>query len=438
MKKLVAYSSVAHLGFVMLGLFAFDLMAWQGALLQMVNHGLSTGALFLLVGMLYDRRHTKEFAEFGGLAKVMPWFAFFLVFSALASVGLPALNGFAGEFLILLGTWKSQAADLRLAAAAAAFGVVLAAIYLLKMVQLTFWGPLDQGGEREPQRPLLARSVWCLVPLCVLMLWIGVAPQRFLAPSQPELAATLDAYRERLAAPPPAARPCGTRSTASPKRLSLRNRRSGSDPRHLGSRRGTPRRRSAVLRPPRLDRPVEPPAALPDRVSRRRTAMTSLSVRAQISRASLRADLAAWVADPPARRLRCPRLRRLLDAAVARSPAGGRLARRLGSPVPVGESFGTACCTADGLTSVRGADRRCSPPRCASSPRTATCAASGILAGEYHALLLWCACGLLLMCAPTELLTIFVALELLSVCLYALAGFTAGGDRHRGGASSTS
>ena len=90
MKKLVAYSSVAHLGFVMLGLFAFDIVAWQGSLLQMVNHGLSTGALFLLVGMLYDRRHTKKFDEFGGLAKVMPVFAFFLVFSSLASVGLPA------------------------------------------------------------------------------------------------------------------------------------------------------------------------------------------------------------------------------------------------------------------------------------------------------------------------------------------------------------
>ncbi len=108
MKKLVAYSSVAHLGFVMLGLLAFDLVAWQGALLQMVNHGLSTGALFLLVGMLYDRRHTKKFAEFGGLAKVMPVFAFFLVFSTLASVGLPALNGFVGEFLILAGSFIAR------------------------------------------------------------------------------------------------------------------------------------------------------------------------------------------------------------------------------------------------------------------------------------------------------------------------------------------
>jgi NADH-quinone oxidoreductase subunit M len=202
MKKLVAYSSVAHLGFVMLGLFAFDLLAWQGAVLQMVNHGLSTGALFLLVGMLYDRRHTKEFAQFGGLAKVMPWFAFFLVFSALASVGLPALNGFAGEFLILFGTWKSQAADLRLAAALSTFGVVLAAIYLLKMVQLTIWGPITQK-ENESLSDLSWRERWCLIPLCVLMLWIGVAPQKFLAPSEPAIRATLEGYRQRLAIPAP-------------------------------------------------------------------------------------------------------------------------------------------------------------------------------------------------------------------------------------------
>ncbi len=201
MKKLVAYSSVAHLGFVMLGLFAFDLVAWQGALLQMVNHGLSTGALFLLVGMLYDRRHTKECADFGGLAKVMPWFAFFLVFSALASVGLPGLNGFAGEFLILIGTYKTQAADLRWTAAASAFGVVLAAVYLLKMLQLTLWGPLDRD-ENRALTDLGWREKLALVPLCVLMLWIGVAPRRFLEASKPALGATLASFQERLAALP--------------------------------------------------------------------------------------------------------------------------------------------------------------------------------------------------------------------------------------------
>ena len=154
MKKLVAYSSIAHLGFVMLGLFAADLIAWQGALLQMVNHGLSTGALFLCVGMLYDRRHTKQFAEFGGLAKVMPVFAFFLVFSTLASVGLPALNGFAGEFLILAGSYRA----LGWPAAVATFGVVLAAIYLFIAGS---YMPFLLGVLRGPSGWALFGAVWC-------------------------------------------------------------------------------------------------------------------------------------------------------------------------------------------------------------------------------------------------------------------------------------
>jgi NADH-quinone oxidoreductase subunit M len=196
MKKLVAYSSIAHLGFVMLGLFAFDVVAWQGSLLQMVNHGLSTGALFLLVGMLYDRRHTKQFDQFGGLAKVMPLFAFFLVFSTLASVGLPALNGFAGEFLILAGSYRA----LGWPAAVATFGVVLAAVYLFKMLDRTLWGPLRREENRGLQ-DLSAREVWALLPLCALMLWIGVVPRVFLEPSRPALAAVLADYRQRVATP---------------------------------------------------------------------------------------------------------------------------------------------------------------------------------------------------------------------------------------------
>jgi len=195
-KKLVAYSSIAHLGFVMLGLLAADMIAWQGALLQMINHGLSTGALFLLVGMLYDRRHTKQFDEFGGLAKVMPVFAFFLVFSSLASVGLPALNGFAGEFLILAGSFRA----LGWPAALATFGVVLAALYLLKLVQRLLFGPLDKDANRG-LADLTWREVAALAPLCVLMLWIGVVPAQFLKPSEQALAATLADYRERLSGP---------------------------------------------------------------------------------------------------------------------------------------------------------------------------------------------------------------------------------------------
>jgi len=213
MKKLVAYSSIAHLGFVMLGLFAFDLVAWQGALLQMVNHGLSTGALFLCVGMLYDRRHTKLFAEFGGLAKVMPLFAFFLVFATLASVGLPALNGFAGEFLILAGSYRT----LGWPAAVATFGIVLAAIYLLKLLQLTLWGPITKDANRT-LKDLSAREIWTLVPLCVLMLWIGVVPETFLKPSRAALDGVLTAYQQRMAAPvasaPALLRPAATEAAA--------------------------------------------------------------------------------------------------------------------------------------------------------------------------------------------------------------------------------
>jgi NADH-quinone oxidoreductase subunit M len=186
MKKLVAYSSIAHLGFVMLGILAIDQVAWEGALLQMVNHGLSTGALFLLVGMLYDRRHTKKFSEFGGLARVVPVFAFFLIFSSLASVGLPALNGFVGEFLILAGSFRT----LGWAAVVATFGVVLAAVYLLKMIQLTLWGPITKDENRE-LRDLSFREIAALVPLCVFMLWIGVAPETFLKPSRQALKDTL-------------------------------------------------------------------------------------------------------------------------------------------------------------------------------------------------------------------------------------------------------
>ncbi|HBL28232.1 MAG TPA: Fe-S-binding domain-containing protein, partial [Acidobacteria bacterium] len=196
MKKLVAYSSIAHLGFVMLGLLAFEQVAWEGSLLQMVNHGLSTGALFLLVGMLYDRRHTKKFAEFGGLAKVIPVFAFFLVFSTLASVGLPALNGFAGEFLILAGSYKT----LPVPAVLATFGVVLAAIYLLKMLQLTLFGPITKDENRK-LADLSLREIAALVPLCVFMLWIGLQPETFLRPSREALNTTLSRFQQATTRP---------------------------------------------------------------------------------------------------------------------------------------------------------------------------------------------------------------------------------------------
>ena len=201
-KRLVAYSSVAHLGFVMLGLFAFTSLAWQGSLLQMINHGLSTGALFFLVGMIYDRRHTKLFEELGGLAKVMPWFAFFLVFSALASVGLPGLNGFVGEFLILVGTYR---AGLFWPAVLGAFGVVLAAVYLLKMVLRILWGPITVDANRV-LRDLSLREILVMAPLCLLMLAIGVAPERFIQPSRKPLERVLIYYQTTVDRQPPAER----------------------------------------------------------------------------------------------------------------------------------------------------------------------------------------------------------------------------------------
>jgi NADH-quinone oxidoreductase subunit M len=168
----------------------------------MVNHGLSTGALFLLVGMIYDRRHTKKFDDLGGLARPMPWWAFFLVFSSLASVGLPALNGFVGEFLVLVGTWRSEL-GLRWAAAVGAFGVILAAVYLLKMIYRTLWGPITRE-ENRAVSDLSLREILTLAPLCLLMLWIGLAPQPFLTPSEQPLRETLEEVRRRAEAPPPA------------------------------------------------------------------------------------------------------------------------------------------------------------------------------------------------------------------------------------------
>jgi len=216
MKKLVAYSSIAHLGFVVLGLAAVDLLAWQGALIQMINHGLSTGALFLLVGMIYDRRHTKKFDDFSGLAAVMPWFAFFLVFSTLASVGLPGLNGFVGEFLILAGSYR----ELPLAAAIATFGVVFAAVYLMKLLHRTVWGPLSHE-ENKGLKDLNLREILAVAPLCVLMLWIGFAPNGFLEPSRSALERLHTQYTARRAQEAPAEPTLIAWSDPTPSRISL-------------------------------------------------------------------------------------------------------------------------------------------------------------------------------------------------------------------------
>ena len=159
MKKLIAYSSVSHLGFCMLGMFALNPLGLEGSVLQMINHGLSTGGLFLLVGLIYERRHTKEIAEFGGLAHVMPVYATFTLIIFLASMGLPLLNGFIGEFMILQGAFAAN----RVWAYWAVSGVVLGAAYLLWLYQRVFWGKITNE-ENEHLQDLNARELATLVP----------------------------------------------------------------------------------------------------------------------------------------------------------------------------------------------------------------------------------------------------------------------------------
>jgi NADH-quinone oxidoreductase subunit M len=181
-KKLVAYSSVSHLGFVMLGLFALNSQGIQGGILQMVNHGLSTGALFLVVGMIYERRHTREMDAFGGLWKIMPVYGALTLIVALSSMGLPGLNGFVGEFTILLGAWGAGQSGGSFGsvwfAGLAAIGVILAAVYILFMFQKLFLGPVT----KEENRSLIDlnwREIVTLVPLIVLIFWIGLYPKPF-------------------------------------------------------------------------------------------------------------------------------------------------------------------------------------------------------------------------------------------------------------------
>jgi NADH-quinone oxidoreductase subunit M len=176
MKKLVAYSSVSHLGFVMLGMFALNPLGMEGSVLQMINHGLSTGGLFLIVGLVYERRHTKEIAQFGGLASVMPVYATLTLVIFLASMGLPTLNGFVGELMILQGAFAVN----HVWAAWAVLGIVLGAAYLLWLYQRVFWGKVTHE-ENRGLRDLNRREIATLVPLVALCFWIGLYPKPFLA-----------------------------------------------------------------------------------------------------------------------------------------------------------------------------------------------------------------------------------------------------------------
>ncbi|MGD9091885.1 MAG: NADH-quinone oxidoreductase subunit M [Anaerolineales bacterium] len=192
-KKLVAYSSVSHLGFVMLGLFALNAQGIEGGILQMVNHGISTGALFIIVGMIYERRHTRQMDAFGGLWKIMPIYGALTLIVTLSSMGLPGLNGFVGEFTILLGAFGSEALGSYWFAGLAAIGVILAAIYMLYFFQKLFLGPVDKD-ENRVLLDLNAREIIVLVPLIILIFWIGLYPSPFfdlMGPTVENLVASL-------------------------------------------------------------------------------------------------------------------------------------------------------------------------------------------------------------------------------------------------------
>jgi len=193
-KKLVAYSSVSHMGFCMLGLMAMNAQGFAGSMMTMLNHGVSTGALFLLVGMIYERRHTRRIADFGGLWNVIPVFSVIFLIVTLSSIGLPATNGFVGEFLVLLGAFRAEPWW----AVVAASGVILSACYMLWMYQRVVFGETKHEENRTLQ-DLGLRERLIFVPLLILIFWMGVAPQPFLDRMQPALDRTLEITRERAA-----------------------------------------------------------------------------------------------------------------------------------------------------------------------------------------------------------------------------------------------
>ncbi len=182
-KKLVAYSSVAHLGFVMLGVFAFNVEGITGGMLQMINHGISTGALFLIVGFIYERRHTRLITDFGGLSKQMPIFATIFMIVTFSSVGLPGTNGFVGEFLILLGAFESQ---LRWYTVVATSGVILSAVYMLWVFQRVMFGELDNP-KNQKLLDLNAREITIMVPLLIMIFFMGLYPKPFIDKMDPAI-----------------------------------------------------------------------------------------------------------------------------------------------------------------------------------------------------------------------------------------------------------
>ena len=181
-KKLVAYSSVSHMGYVILGLFSVNAVAVTGSYYQMLNHGISTGALFLLVGMIYERRHTREISAFGGISRVMPLFAVAFMIVTLSSVGLPGTNGFVGEFLILLGSWQTNPGLTALATT----GVVFGAVYMLWMFQRVMFGPVTQT-ENSGLKDLSGRELAVLAPMIVAIFAMGIFPNFFFSKVTPSI-----------------------------------------------------------------------------------------------------------------------------------------------------------------------------------------------------------------------------------------------------------
>jgi NADH-quinone oxidoreductase subunit M len=202
LKRLVAFSSVSHLGYVMLGMFALNTQGVQGSVYQMLNHGISTGSLFLIVGMVYERRHTRQIAEFGGLSKVMPIFAVFFMIVTLSSIGLPGTNGFVGEFLILLGAFQSNIVYGVLATT----GVVLGAAYMLWMFQRVMFGKITKT-ENEKLQDLSAREITVLVPMVILIFLMGIYPKLFFSKMDVTVESFLKDFKARVEmkadSPPP-------------------------------------------------------------------------------------------------------------------------------------------------------------------------------------------------------------------------------------------
>jgi len=193
LKRLVAYSSISHLGFVVLGIFALTARSLSGSILQMVNHGISTGALFLLVGLLYERRHTRMIRDFGGLAKSLPKYSTVFIIVTLASIGLPGLNGFVGEFLILIGSFPTQP----IAVVFATVGVVLTAVYLLWMVERVFFGPIDKK-ENKNLPDLMIREWVAVVPIVLIIVWLGIYPKPVLEKIEPAVDRLLYHYEHSI------------------------------------------------------------------------------------------------------------------------------------------------------------------------------------------------------------------------------------------------